>query len=102
MPSPRKHIRAAAGGWQLLPASCHEYWLTHQATTFWSRQGNTQRKLIQHGGLDALLFNKRHKSVLVRREVARALALFASKPDSHKELLRAEGIEGMVEMLYVT
>lgn len=69
---------------------------------FWSRQGNTQRKLIQHGGLDALLFNKRHKSVLVRREVARALALFASKPDSHKELLRAEGIEGMVEMLYVT
>ena len=52
-------------------------------------EGRTQDRMIEEGVLKPLMRLAESHDVDVRREVARAFALFASKRDSHTALVRA-------------
>ena len=59
-------------------------------------EGRTQRRMLEEGCLRPLLNLATNPHVEVVREVARALALFASKRDSQASVLRSGGVQQMV------
>ena len=59
-------------------------------------EGRTQRRMLDDGCLRPLLNLATSQEAEVRREVARTLALFASKRDSQPALLRAGAVNQLV------
>ena len=62
-------------------------------------EGRTQRRMLEEGVLKPLQKLAASPLVDVRREVARAFALFASKRDSHQDILQCGGLQQMVSFL---
>ena len=60
-------------------------------------EGRTQRRLVDEGSLRYLLNLASSEDPEVRREVARAMALFAAKRDSHAALQRAGSVPCLVQ-----
>ena len=65
-------------------------------------EGRTQRRMLEEGVLKPLQKLASSPPVDIRRECARAFALFASKRDSHQDLLQAGGLQQMVSFLRAT
>lgn len=62
-------------------------------------EGRTQERMIEEGVLKPLLRLTESDDPLIRREVARSFALFASKRDSHAALVRVHAAVRIVGFL---
>ena len=62
-------------------------------------EGRTQRRMLEEGVLKPLQKLASSPQVDIRRECARAFALFASKRDSHQDLYKLVVCKQMVSFL---
>jgi hypothetical protein len=62
-------------------------------------EGRTQERMLEEGALKPLMRLADSSAAEIRREVARAFALFASKRDSHTALVRAHAASRMMTFL---